>query len=149
MNLEEEIRIRVAVILIKNGKVLLVQHKKGGKKYWVFPGGGLNYAESLEACARREIKEEINLNISTDKLVFVAESISKDSSRHILNLFYTGRILSGRLKLAKDFRLNDVRFIEIEKLDKIKLYPLVAKNIKQAYKEGFKNSIKHLSPEWI
>lgn len=145
----KEIRIRVAVILIKNGKILLVQHKKDGRKYWVVPGGGLNFGESVSVCARRELREELNLKILLGRLVFAVESIAKDSSRHILNLFFTGKIVGGRLRVAKDHRLNGSKFIDINKLDKIKLYPLVGRHIKEAYRNNFKNQIMLLSPEWI
>ena len=43
----EEIRprIRVAGILIENDKILLIQHYKNNKKYWLIPGGGNDWGE--------------------------------------------------------------------------------------------------------
>ena len=43
----EEIRprVRVAGVLIENGKILLIQHHKEDKKYWLVPGGGVDWGE--------------------------------------------------------------------------------------------------------
>ena len=48
----QEPRVRVAGIVIEDNKLLLIAHKKNNSVYWLLPGGGVNYGESLEeACA--------------------------------------------------------------------------------------------------
>ena len=37
--------------------------------YWEFPGGQLEHNETLEECLRREWAEELNLEISIDRLL--------------------------------------------------------------------------------
>ena len=41
------VRVRVAVLIRKGDQVLLVEHQKNGHKYWLLPGGGVEYGESL------------------------------------------------------------------------------------------------------
>ena len=53
----------VRVIISKEGAFFLVQHRYGG--LWVFPGGGIKKQESLEEAAKREIKEEANIEIKS------------------------------------------------------------------------------------
>lgn len=57
---------RVAVaILRRNGKILICQRKKGspyGLK-WEFPGGKLEPKESVHECVRRELREELCLEV--------------------------------------------------------------------------------------
>ncbi|MCC6549350.1 MAG: (deoxy)nucleoside triphosphate pyrophosphohydrolase [Ignavibacteriaceae bacterium] len=53
-------------IIEHNGKILLARRKEGMKlgHKWEFPGGKLEKGETVEQCIVREIKEELNLDIS-------------------------------------------------------------------------------------
>ena len=42
-----EPRIRVSAILVRERRILLIRHQKGGREYWLLPGGGVNGGESL------------------------------------------------------------------------------------------------------
>ena len=55
---------RVSIIIVnEKEEILLVQHKKSNRLYWVLPGGRIEYGEDFAACAVRELKEETNLDI--------------------------------------------------------------------------------------
>ena len=54
----------VAVMIIKDGNVLLAKRKKSPcKDEYSFPGGHLEGGESFVACARRETREECAIEI--------------------------------------------------------------------------------------
>jgi 8-oxo-dGTP diphosphatase len=52
-------------ILRKNKKFLICQRKQGGRYAlkWEFPGGKLEVGESVEQCLRRELREELSIEI--------------------------------------------------------------------------------------
>lgn len=52
-----ETRTRIAAIIIKDKKLLLLKGK-GYKELWT-PGGKIELGESDEECLKRELKEEI------------------------------------------------------------------------------------------
>jgi 8-oxo-dGTP pyrophosphatase MutT (NUDIX family) len=58
--------------IIKDHRILLIVHKQRstGRAYWVIPGGGIEGSESEEECVIREMKEETNLDVTIDRLVF-------------------------------------------------------------------------------
>ncbi len=56
-----KIRTRIAGIIIQGGKILMLKGK-GYKELWT-PGGKLEEGESDEECLRRELKEEIGVNL--------------------------------------------------------------------------------------
>jgi 8-oxo-dGTP diphosphatase len=57
-----EPRIRVSVILRREGRILLVRQEKPGREYWLLPGGGVTAGESLVDALRREVAEEVGLS---------------------------------------------------------------------------------------
>ena len=139
-NFSQRPNFRVSVIIVNDKEeILLVQHQKSGRYYWVLPGGRIEYGEDFATCAVRELKEETNLDIKFGSVVFLSEAIAPDRSRHIINIYATGEVLGGELKVGDEPMLADVGYKPIMELSKITLYPPVADEIIQAYKEGFKN----------
>ena len=69
-NLQElPLVIVAAAIIFQKGKILLTRRKpdthQGG--LWEFPGGKQERGETLEECLRRELKEEIDIEVSNAK----------------------------------------------------------------------------------
>ena len=70
-------RIGVAVISDRQGKILIDRRLAKGEMggLWEFPGGKVEPGESIEECIRREIKEELDLEIKVgDRLTTIAHS---------------------------------------------------------------------------
>ena len=65
----------VAAVIRDNGKILITQrfdhvHLPG---LWEFPGGKVEAGESLEAGLKREIREELGLEIAVEDEIFTIE----------------------------------------------------------------------------
>lgn len=64
--LEKRPRVGLAAVVIKNDQILLGKRiGKIGDARWAPPGGHLEYGESVEACASRELLEETALVAKT------------------------------------------------------------------------------------
>lgn len=48
-------RVRVAGVLEEDGKLLLIEHTKNERSYWLLPGGGVDWGESLEEASKKRI----------------------------------------------------------------------------------------------
>jgi ADP-ribose pyrophosphatase YjhB (NUDIX family) len=70
--MKEERIVRCQAAIIRDRQILLVNHANhtNGNTYWWLPGGGLKPHETKEACVVREVKEETNLDIRIDRLLF-------------------------------------------------------------------------------
>lgn len=80
--------IGVAVIVVRQGRVLLGKRINAhGAGTWQFPGGHLEYGESIEACARRELMEETGLSIETLHLGPFTNDFFETEKEHYVTLF--------------------------------------------------------------
>ena len=125
-------RIRVAGILIEENKILLIQHHKNDKKYWLIPGGGNDWGETTKEALIREYKEETNMDIEVDEFLFFSETISPDKKRHVLNLFYKihrNNKNDSIIKLGEEAVLTDLKFVTKEELETMTIYPNIKENL--------------------
>ena len=122
-------RIRVAGITIQGDEILLIEHTKKDKKYWLVPGGGVDWGESTEQALIREYKEETNLDIEVIDFLFFSEAISPDKNKHVINLYFLVIVKndSEPMKIGDESNLSDLRYVSKEEIKDIKLYP----NIKE------------------
>ena len=64
----------VASIIHQDGKILATQRGYGDfKGLWEFPGGKMEPRETPEEALRREIREELNIDISVEKHICTVE----------------------------------------------------------------------------
>ena len=139
-----KIEVRVGVILIRGKKILLVRHRKDNRTYWVLPGGRVEYGETIEETAEREMKEETDLKIELDKLVFVDETIMENRDRHVINLYFTAKALSGKMKVGKGRILREAKFFSPKGLKDLLIYPHIKEDIQLAWDNGFKGRARYL-----
>lgn len=76
-------------VLIFNGQNLLLGKRKSahGTATWGPPGGHLEFGESFEVCAIREVKEETGLVITSPKLLIVTNDIFEKENKHYVSIF--------------------------------------------------------------
>lgn len=90
------------VIIIRDGKLLVFFRKRYSKRtgewieYYSIPGGGIDKGETPEDAAKRELLEEMGVQITLGKLV--AHSISRNFEHFV----FIGDIASGEPQLVLD-----------------------------------------------
>lgn len=64
--------IRCQGAIVQNGCVLLIRYRdpKSDRAYWLIPGGGREGNEPEEECVRREMREETNLDVDVERILF-------------------------------------------------------------------------------
>lgn len=90
-----------ALIVNGEGEILLVRSYKWGSKYTV-PGGHIELGERSETAAKREVKEEVGLEVEPVRLLLVQEAIYPADyikHEHYIFLDYLCRASSSEVKL--------------------------------------------------
>ena len=142
------IRIRVAGLFLKDDSILLVRHEKNGKSYWLLPGGGVEFGETLEEALIREFKEEVGLTIEVGNLVLVQDSIPPDRHRQVLNLYFQVTSSDTHITVTPDNVLRDAAYYPLSELMSMTLHPDVRLELLEGIHSGWKNSPGYLGNRW-
>ena len=95
---KKDLIIVSAVALLDHDERVLISKRPKGKYmsgFWEFPGGKLEVGETPEECLIREIKEEIDINLSNFCFSPLTFSLNEYDEVNILLLLYVCREWEG------------------------------------------------------
>ncbi|MEW6209601.1 MAG: NUDIX hydrolase [Acidobacteriota bacterium] len=83
---------RVVGVAVHDNRVLL--HQAEGDNFWVFPGGRAEFGETAEQTLKREMREELGVEIEVVRLLWVVENffIYADKQYHEIALYFLMRL---------------------------------------------------------
>ena len=105
----------VTAALIQKDDTILIAQRGRGKRFgwqWEFPGGKVRRGEAPEDCLRREIKEELNLDIHVEKHFCTVNYRYSDFDIELM-VFWCS-IAGGTLKLAEHEQVHWVTLSELK-----------------------------------
>jgi 8-oxo-dGTP pyrophosphatase MutT (NUDIX family) len=123
---------RVAGVLIRNNKIFLQKVKND----YMLPGGQVDYGETSENALVREFKEEIGVDISCERLLWVEENFWKwdDKNAHGISFYYLVSLRDND-DLSDDFAevANDnknvlLQWVSLDDVNDLTIYPQFAKD---------------------
>jgi 8-oxo-dGTP pyrophosphatase MutT (NUDIX family) len=141
-----DVRVRVAGILTTGEGVLLIAHKKNDDVYWLLPGGGVDYGESLSEALVREFLEELNIDITVNDLAFISDSIDPSGGRHVVNICFICEYTGGEYLLGTEGRLHDFSFFSRDEISGINLFPPINSELISLIDNGVKG--KYIGKLW-
>ena len=126
--------IGVGVIVVRDGKVLVVQRgREPGAGTWAFPGGRLELGETLAEAAVREAREETGLDVEPGEVAAVVEFIDRDEQGkvrwHYVIVDLLATPVGGTLQPGDDSL--DVRWVGLEEIGTLDLAPRMARIIQK------------------
>jgi ADP-ribose pyrophosphatase YjhB (NUDIX family) len=105
-------RIISAIILMRDNKVMLVKEVlEDNKEHWIFPGGGVDFGETIEEAGIREIKEELGLNVKIKEFLGFKEIIRTQFNYHTLIFFLIAEPLND--DITKIEKVLDSRYFTL------------------------------------
>jgi ADP-ribose pyrophosphatase YjhB (NUDIX family) len=83
--------------VIRHGDALLLVRNTYGRKQWTFPGGGISRGEAAEDAIRREVREEVGLQLQGLRHLGVFEAIIDYKRDHVA--VYSGVAADRRITI--------------------------------------------------
>ena len=102
--------VAVAIVDV-DGRILISQRPRGKPMagLWEFPGGKIEIGESPEKALIREIKEELNIDVSDRCLAPFTFASHKYEDFHLLMPLYVCRVWEGNVEAMENQELKWVR----------------------------------------
>lgn len=121
----EKIGIRSSTIVIKDNQVLLVGSKYMEEEFYLFPGGGIEFGETIEETAIRETIEETGVKVEIKELFHIHEYIyKKDWNKRSVTFFFLAEPIEISQPETNDGgKITEVKWIPLEELDNYDIKP--------------------------
>jgi len=92
-----------AVITIFDGRIIFIRRKNPPYKgSWAFPGGFVEYGETVEEAVIREVKEETGVIIKIQDLLGVYSDPGRDPRGHMITVCFLASKIEGELRADTD-----------------------------------------------
>ena len=115
---KERPKVGIGVLVFNDkGKVLFMHRiSKHAHNTWAGPGGWLEFGETFEKAAKREVKEELNLDIRDIKVVGVTNHIYKDEGKQVVTVFVKANKFTGEPKIMEPNKCSKFGWFDLGKL---------------------------------
>jgi ADP-ribose pyrophosphatase len=130
--------IGVGGIVMREDKVLLVQRAAPPfKGLWTFPGGTIEWKETLKDALEREIFEETGLTVRAGQVAHVYELIHEEENHefHFIIIELIAEYVEGALKAASD--ASDARWISSSDLGQLQIPPETMDLLQQIFSPAY------------
>ncbi len=125
-------RVSVRAVIIQNGMILLSKYLDSRGYWYVIPGGGVENGETMEEAFRREMLEEVGMELPFGELLFIREIIADRHSETGLQPGFHQIELNVRSHVPQGAKLGstlpdkdqiDLMWHPLEKLHEINFFP--------------------------
>jgi 8-oxo-dGTP diphosphatase len=130
-------KVGLAAFIWRDGKFIMMQRKGShGTGTWSVPGGHLEYGETWEECVRREIMEEVGVEVTNIKFLAATNDIFNKDVKHYISIWMTCDWASGEPQNMEPEKITDVEWRSFQDLP-APLFEPCWTNLRQAEPELF------------
>ena len=126
-------------IIIKNQKLLTVVKQDKDSEYYILPGGGHEFGETIHEGLKRECREETGLEIDIDELLYIRDYISsnhefayENENLQQVELMFSCQISDdkniGKGTVPDDGQIG-LKWLDINMLNEYRLYPVILRTL--------------------
>jgi 8-oxo-dGTP diphosphatase len=110
-------QVGVAVFVCRDDQFIMgLRRGAHGQGTWSLPGGHLEYAESFERAAAREVFEETSVAIGNVRIAAVTNDLFEGSGRHYVTVWAVADYRGGTPQTREPDKYTDLTWVSAESL---------------------------------
>ena len=120
-------RVGLGVLIFNTYNQILLGKRKNahGTASWGPPGGHLEFGESLEECAIREVLEETGVIIEKPIFIAITNDIFQEENKHYVSVFMKANLTEGQIvQNLEPHKVEDWQWFDLEELPEHLFLPL-------------------------
>lgn len=114
--MEKKMFFSIKTLIIRNNKFLAVYNFENGRKLWDLPGGKMEFGETAEETLKREIFEELGIEINPIKVIDTWNYMH-DHNCQITGIIYFSEMKTDKIRISEEH--NGFDWIGFEEINKI------------------------------
>jgi mutator protein MutT len=131
-----------AVIVSNQGKLFLSQRgplSKNERGLWEFPGGSVEFGETVADALKREIQEEYGVQIEVGELLDIVDHILPEEKQHWVSPTFICRIIQGEPAILEPGKCSQIGWfmpdevpVNLSQISQVNLDHFIIRDIKQS-----------------
>ncbi len=112
--------------MVWNGDRLLLGRRisSHSENSWQFPGGHLEFGETVEDCARREVAEEAGIRVRNIRSSGFTNDVFIDANKHYVTLFVSSEYESGEVRVMEPDKCEQWQWFRWDRLPEPLFLPI-------------------------
>ena len=110
-----------AIIVDNRGRLFLARRgikAKNESGLWDFPGGSVEFGETMAEALRREMREEFGIEITVGELLDVVDHILKEEGQHWVSPTFLCTITSGEPSIMEPEKCAEIGWFRPDEVPK-------------------------------
>ena len=129
--MKKKVRIAVKALIIEDDRLLCIKKKSARGVFYLLPGGGQEFEETLDEALARECQEEIGAKVQVNGIQFVREFIASHHDKrnrpfHQVDIIFACKLIDRNPDVTSqlpDYNQVAIEWIPIHQLEKVGFQP--------------------------
>lgn len=113
-----------AAIFNSEGKLLITKRGKKAKNErgtWEIPGGSVEFGETFAEAIKREVKEELGVEIEVGELLGICDHIIASEKQHWVSPTYICKIIKGEPSILEPEKCDEIHWFTLDEAERLPL----------------------------